>query len=83
MSNDHKFMVFQVSATGYGIPVDEQLHLFDPFFRAANVKSIEGTGPGLSIVKTYVERHQGTITVQSKEGSGTTLVVRLAITSPE
>jgi signal transduction histidine kinase len=65
--------------TGIGIPADEIEHVFDEFFRASNVlkSKQEGTGLGLSIVKQIVERHGGTISVQSDEGRGTTFTVVL------
>jgi signal transduction histidine kinase len=70
-----------VSDTGIGIPADALSHLFEEFFRAANAKAIEehGTGLGLAIVKGLVERYRGTISVDSREGRGTTFVVRLPL----
>jgi signal transduction histidine kinase len=65
--------------TGIGIPANEMAHVFDEFFRATNAKKSEkdGTGLGLSIVKQIVERHGGTISVQSKETEGSTFTVML------
>lgn len=70
-------MVFSVSDQGIGIPPDELPHLFDPFHRASNVGDIPGTGLGLSIVKNSVERHGGSIAVESAPGQGTRFTVRL------
>jgi len=69
----------KISDTGIGIPANEVGHVFDEFFRASNAKKSEkdGTGLGLSIVTQIVERHGGKISVQSKEGKGTTFTVRL------
>jgi signal transduction histidine kinase/CHASE3 domain sensor protein len=63
-----------VSDTGIGIPEAEQPALFDRFFRASNAQAsgIEGTGLGLFIAKTVVERHGGVIGVESAIGAGTT-----------
>lgn len=58
---------------GIGIPESEIDFLFNPYFRASNVKNIKGTGLGLSIVKKCVELHNGTISISSKEGKGTTV----------
>jgi signal transduction histidine kinase len=68
-----------VADTGIGIPAAEVGHVFDEFFRATNAKSSEkdGTGLGLSLVRQIVDRHGGTISVQSKEGEGTTFTVTL------
>jgi len=65
--------------TGIGIPADQIGEVFDEFFRASNAKKSEkdGTGLGLSIVKQIVERHGGTISVQSQEGQGTTFTLTL------
>lgn len=71
--------------TGIGIPEGEAEHVFEEFFRATNAKASEkdGTGLGLSIVKQIVERHGGNISVQSKEGEGTTFTVVLPKNNPK
>ena len=73
------FIKISISDTGIGIPADEVGHVFDEFFRATNAKKSgkEGTGLGLSIVKQIVERHGGSISVQSHEGQGSTFTVTL------
>lgn len=57
-------------------------HLFGRFFRAQTAveRGIAGTGLGLYMVKEAVENYNGTITVKSKEGAGTTFTVRLPVT---
>jgi PAS domain S-box-containing protein len=72
--------VFRVSDQGIGIPPDELGHLFESFHRASNVGTIQGTGLGLAIVKNAVQRHGGTIAVESRLGEGTTFTVRLPVT---
>lgn len=64
---------------GIGIPEDEQVGLFTEFFRASNAKRAEehGTGLGLAVVKDAVTAHGGTIDFTSREGQGTTFVLRL------
>ena len=59
------------------IPVEEQPHVFDMFFRSKHVVNIPGTGLGLPIVKQVVSVHGGTIHLQSNEGRGTKVTVRL------
>lgn len=61
------------SDTGPGIPPERLPHVFDPFFTTKQ----KGTGLGLSVVYGIVERHGGTITVQSAVGQGTTFTIRL------
>jgi signal transduction histidine kinase len=73
--------VLRVSDTGVGIPEAEQKRLFESFFRASTALSagVQGTGLGLTIVRSIVERHGGTIAVRSAEGAGTTFEVRLPL----
>jgi PAS domain S-box-containing protein len=73
--------VIEVVDTGIGIsPADQDL-LFDRFFRSseATERAIPGTGLGLTIAKAIVERHEGNIEIESSEGSGTTMRVRLPV----
>lgn len=71
--------VFRVQDQGIGIPAEEIPHLFESFHRASNVGSIQGTGLGLAIVKNAVERHGGTIAVESRLGAGSTFTVRIPV----
>lgn len=74
--------VFRVRDQGIGIPPEEVAHLFQSFHRASNVGEIQGTGLGLAIVKNAVERHGGTVAVESRLGAGTTFTVRLPGSRP-
>jgi len=70
----------RVSDTGIGIPPEQQEQVFREFFRATNARQVGGgTGLGLSIVKATVERLGGSIALDSAEGRGTTITVRLPI----
>ncbi len=73
--------VLEVRDNGIGISAEEQAQLFDRFFRSAEAteRAIPGTGLGLTIVKAIVERHEGSIEVQSEEGKGTTMRVLLPV----
>jgi signal transduction histidine kinase len=65
---------------GVGIPAADQGHVFDRFFRAANVGGrIRGTGIGLAGAKQIVEQHGGSIAVRSREGHGSTFTIRLPL----
>ncbi len=70
-----------VSDTGMGISKTDQENLFTKFFRAENAlkKQIGGTGLGLSIVKSIVEMHGGSVTVDSTLNRGSTFTVVLPI----
>ena len=65
-----KEVVLSVKDYGIGISKNEQLHLFEPFYRADNATDIKGTGLGLSIAKEYVEINKGNILVKSVLGEG-------------
>ena len=73
--------VLEVQDTGLGIPEDEQDQLFERFFRSSSAmeSAIPGTGLGLTITKAIVERHGGTIEVESAPDAGTTVRVRLPL----
>jgi PAS domain S-box-containing protein len=74
---DGSLTVFEVQDHGIGIPPDEIGYLFESFHRASNVGAIQGTGLGLAIVKNAVEKHGGTIEVESTLDVGTTFRVSL------
>jgi signal transduction histidine kinase len=61
--------------SGVGIPADEMAHIWDRLFRGDRTE--RGLGLGLSLVKAIVEAHNGTVTVQSKLGNGSTFTVSL------
>lgn len=72
-------IVFQ--DTGVGIPKEQQKDIFKRFFRAENAKSLdpEGSGLGLFIVKTIIERHGGEMSFESEEGKGTKFILTLPL----
>ncbi len=62
----------QIADQGIGIPLEDQEHLMDRFYRATNAVNIPGTGLGLYIVSKYVESMGGSIFFQSQSDLGTT-----------
>jgi signal transduction histidine kinase len=64
-----------VSDTGEGIPEDRLQKVFDPFFTTKD--STGNTGLGLSISKGIIDRHQGTIVIESEAGQGTRVTIGL------
>ncbi len=64
-----------IKDTGRGIKEEKLKHLFNRFYQADAEK--EGQGIGLSIVKRYVEAHEGTVNIASKEGEGTEVSILL------
>lgn len=77
VKGDLDTVVLSVADRGIGIPADYLPRLYRPFQRAKNVGQIVGTGLGLSIVKQAVDRHGGTIEIDSVMDGGTTCVVTL------
>ena len=70
-----------VTDNGMGISPEEQKKIFNPFYQAMDNKP--GTGIGLSIVKSIVEGHNGSIEVKSEVGTGTSFIVTLPIEQSE
>jgi two-component system NtrC family sensor kinase len=64
-----------VSDTGTGIKEEDMPHIFEPFYTTK--KDGKGTGLGLSVVYGIIERHSGSITVESKPALGTTFTITL------
>jgi len=65
--------------TGPGIPKERLRKIFDPFFTTKE----KGTGLGLSVVYGVVQKHGGSIEVDSEPGRGTRFVIRFRAASPE
>ena len=76
--------LLEVVDEGIGIPAADLDGLGSRFFRASNAtrSEIAGTGLGLRIVQTIVDRHSGTLGIESVEDAGTTVTVRLPLTQP-
>ena len=74
-----------VSDNGLGIPLAEQRDLFTRFFRSSTAQehAIQGSGLGLTIVDSIVQRHGGDISVSSQHLSGSTFTVNLPLARPE
>ncbi|MCK8608265.1 PAS domain-containing sensor histidine kinase [Agromyces sp. C10] len=73
-----------VRDSGIGIPSAELPRVFDRFYRSESVRSssTHGSGLGLGIARDLVERHGGRVRIDSEEGSGTTVMVRLPVGGP-
>jgi signal transduction histidine kinase len=76
--------VLTVADTGVGIPAADRERIFDRFFRSAIAtrQAIPGTGLGLTIARDIVAAHDGTITVESDEGRGSTFKIWLPLRPP-
>ncbi len=76
-----KQVALSLSDRGRGIAAQDLPHIFEPFYRSSDVKAaqLHGNGLGLSLVRNIVQAHRGTITVQSKIGTGSTFTIRLPL----
>ncbi len=72
----HPFVEIAVEDTGCGIPLEDQQHLFEPFF---STKGRRGTGLGLAVTWGIVESHGGTIEVASDPGAGSRFIILLPL----
>ena len=65
--------IVKIEDTGSGISEENLSKIFNPFFSTKE----KGSGLGVSIVRNIIEGHRGTIRIESQEGSGTTVTIRL------
>jgi len=71
-----EFLEVRINDTGSGISKDDLPKIFEPFF---STKGQKGTGLGLAVIWGIIDNHNGTITVESEEGKGTTFIIRLPL----
>jgi PAS domain S-box-containing protein len=79
-NRDHPLVQLSISDTGIGMSPDLQKHIFEPFF---TTKGDGGTGLGLSTVYGLVNQSGGSISVDSKEGCGTTFNIQFPIATDD
>ncbi len=73
------WLILKIKDEGFGIPVEEQNHIFERYFRAENVLTLQGTGIGLNIVKGHINKFGGDISFISAKNLGTTFTVKLPL----
>ncbi len=78
-------IILSVADTGVGIALEDQQHIFDRFYRGthAGQSTIPGTGLGLAITREIIEKHGGSIELQSELGSGSTFRIYIPVTNIE
>jgi two-component system OmpR family sensor kinase len=76
---DGNQVVIEVADTGPGIPGNEISQVWEELYRGAGARGIEGSGLGLALVRTIISRHQGKISLRSREGEGSVFTVSLPI----
>lgn len=83
LSQEDGFGVLRVADSGQGIPKEHLAHVTEPFYKAdpARMSGSAGAGLGLAIIQQVVELHGGQLEIQSQEGIGTTVTIRLPLLS--
>lgn len=79
LKKDVQHVRIRFTDTGVGIPLQDQPHIFERFYKVdkSRDRSIGGNGLGLAIVKKIVDIHQGRIELESEPGKGTTVTIVL------
>lgn len=77
IAQDAKDTVFEITDNGIGIPEKDQKNIFNRYFRAENALTTPGTGIGLNIVKSSIEKLGGTIHFRSKAHEGSTFILSM------
>lgn len=85
INSDYKYFYVKVSDNGMGIPKEALEHIFERFYRVdkSHSREINGTGLGLSLTKSVINLHHGSIKVDSVLGDGTTFDIRIPLVYSE
>jgi signal transduction histidine kinase len=79
VAREGEYVVVKISDDGVGIPAGEMKHFFEPF----HTTKPDGQGLGLFAAKHILEMHQGSVEMQSYQGVGSTVIVKLPLVGPE
>jgi len=82
LRRDDEWFQIAIQDQGIGIPDDDQKNIFGPFQRGGNTDTIDGSGYGLYIVRSYLERIGGRLEVESRSGEGSLFTVQLPASPP-
>jgi two-component system OmpR family sensor kinase len=74
---DGSNVVIEVADTGPGIPESEQAHVWNELYRGEGARGTSGSGLGLALVRSIVQRHGGKVTLRSRLGQGTVFALQL------
>lgn len=72
-----KWIKVQFTDKGIGIPEDDMNKVFEPFYRGSNTHAISGSGIGLPLVNQIIKMHNGSLSLSSQIGKGTTVFILL------
>ncbi|RYY37714.1 MAG: HAMP domain-containing histidine kinase [Sphingobacteriaceae bacterium] len=79
VTSENGMLMIAVTDQGIGIPVEEQPHIFEPFFRASNTTDFQGHGIGLPLTLNIIRLHKGSIGIRSAESEGTEIQIFLPV----
>ncbi len=79
IDSTYDVILVKIVDKGIGIPLNDQKHLFERFYRANNAENIQGTGLGLNIVNSYISILKGEIKIESKENIGTQVEIKIPV----
>ena len=78
-----KYVKISIEDQGPGIPEEDLINIFDPYFSTRGMGTQKGVGLGLAVSDSVVKNHDGLITVESELGTGTTFVIYLPVSEKE
>jgi len=79
---EDRHAAIEVADNGVGIPADELPHVWEELSRGEAARAVPGSGIGLALVRTIVERHGGDVSIRSQPGKGTVVRLRFPMTAP-
>ena len=80
-TEDGAHVAVTIEDLGIGIPTTERQRVFERYYRGSNTSGIVGSGVGLYLVKTIIDLHQGSISLDSRESAGSRFILRLPATT--
>jgi len=85
LGTTHQEAIIHITDTGIGIAPEDQVRLFEKFYRIKRRETgnVQGTGLGLALVKSIIERHQGRVWVESVPNRGSTFYIALPLPEEE
>lgn len=78
-SEDGQIVLIEIADSGPGIPEDELELVWGELFRGKSARGIPGSGIGLALVQAIIRRHQGSVAIRSRRGTGTVVSIRLPL----
>lgn len=78
LAADSKSILIEFSDNGKGVSQEDQAMIFQPFYRGVNTANVKGSGIGLSLVERIIKLHNGTITIEPNQPTGTKFILEFS-----